>query len=55
MDVDQTDGPDDFSASGAWWEDVGTFTLTGDTLVVKLTDDANGYVIADAIRLELVS
>ncbi len=27
-------------------------TITGDTLIVKLSDDANNYVIADAIRIE---
>ena len=30
-------------------------TITSGTLVVKLTDDADGYVIADAIRIELAS
>jgi len=39
-------------ASGGTWNLLGTFTLApGSTDTITLTDQANGYVIADAIRL----
>jgi uncharacterized protein (DUF1800 family) len=43
------------SADGASaWQDLGTFTITGSRLAVKLTDDANGAVFADAVRVTRV-
>lgn len=33
------------------WNDLGTFLITGDVLVVQVTDAANGSVIADAVRV----
>lgn len=50
--VNQRLAADDRSDSGKWFEDLGTITLTGDTLNVELSDNANGYVIADAIKIE---
>ncbi|MEZ6053400.1 MAG: hypothetical protein R3C02_18745 [Planctomycetaceae bacterium] len=50
--VDQKIAPDDFVAAGSDWEDLLVVDVTGDTLIVELTDDANLYVIADAIRIE---
>ena len=50
--VNQELAPDDFTAGGAVWENIGTFLITGNTLIIELTDDANEYVIADAIRVE---
>ena len=39
--------------SGVWFADLGgPYTISGGTLTVTLDDDANGYVIADAIRIE---
>jgi hypothetical protein len=58
LDVDQTLAPNDLTDAGAVWEDLGgNHTITGNTLVVELTDNANGsrVVIADAIRVERVS
>jgi len=52
--VDQTLAPNDFVDEGSAWETLGTFEIATDTLTVMLTDDANGYVIADAIRIERV-
>jgi hypothetical protein len=34
------------------WEDLGTFTIDSGTLVVQLTNLADGWVYADAIRVE---
>jgi hypothetical protein len=33
---------------------LGTFTINGGTLIVQLTNDADQYVIADAVRIERV-
>jgi len=54
VDMDQGTPPDDLSDAGASWERVTTFTLDAsrDALTVRLSDDANGYVIADGVRLE---
>jgi autotransporter-associated beta strand protein len=52
--VNQRQAPNEFGADGAMWDDLGNFTLIGDTLVVRLTNAAHGTVVADAIRLERV-
>ncbi|MCA9110134.1 MAG: hypothetical protein KDA52_09320 [Planctomycetaceae bacterium] len=54
VDVNQQQSPDDFTDLGSAWENLMTVTITGTELVVELSDDANGYVIADAIRIEPV-
>ena len=39
--------------SGVWFADLGgPYTISGSTLTVTLDDAANGYVIADGIRIE---
>jgi hypothetical protein len=43
-----------FSDAGASWQNLGTFTITGNTLTVKLNGSTTGRVVADAIRLERV-
>jgi streptogramin lyase len=54
--VNQRFGPNDFTASGSNWELVaGVLNITGSTLSVRLSHiAANGYVLADAIRIERV-
>ncbi len=55
FEVDQRVAPGDFSANGADWEDltiVRTDGTASPTLTVTLTDQADGAVIADAIRVE---
>ena len=54
MLVNQQLAPQGFSDQGSTWQDLGTFTITGNQLVVQLSDNANGYVLADAIRIEKV-
>jgi hypothetical protein len=50
--VNQTVVPNDQQAGGVWWESLGTITLTGDDLMVKVTNQVDKtYVIADAIRV----
>ena len=51
--VDQNAAPDDFT-DAVVWEIINTCTIVGNTLKVKLTDSANGTVVADAIRIERV-
>ena len=41
----------DVTLDGRGWESLGVYTADSGTLVVKLTDDANGDVIADGVRL----
>jgi len=56
--VDQTAAPVDFVEGGVEWDDLGTYSITGSSLVVQLTDDAapgGANVIADAIRVERIS
>ena len=50
--IDQKLAPDDLTWNGGVWEHLGQFQISGGTLTVQLTDNANGYVYADAIRLE---
>ena len=44
-----------FADGGSQWKDLGNFTITGNTLVVKLTNAANGWVAADGIRIERIA
>ncbi len=52
--INQKEAPNDFTDLGSDWEQLAVVTITGTELVVQLTDDANGYVIADAIHIQLV-
>ncbi len=51
VDLNQEQAPDGFTTLGSSWESLMTVLVTDGTLVVELTDDADGYVIADAIRV----
>ncbi len=53
--VNQRLAPTGLTADGSNWFNLGTVTITGTTLTVKLTNNANGYVSADAIRIEKVT
>jgi hypothetical protein len=47
--------PDSFSEGGVPWMDLdASYLITGDTLTVTITNDANGVVVADAIRIERI-
>jgi uncharacterized repeat protein (TIGR01451 family) len=50
--IDQKIAPNDLTWDGVAWEHLGTFQIIGGTLTVRLTDNANGYVYADAVRIE---
>jgi extracellular elastinolytic metalloproteinase len=49
--VNQQLAPAGEVSNGITWQSLGTFDTTTGTLVVRLGDNANGYIIADAIRL----
>ena len=55
VDVNQELTPGTFNEDGVDWLDLGQFTITGSTLNVQLSDDANEFVMADAIRIERLS
>ena len=50
--VDQNPSPNDFEEDGTYWEVLGTFVLPTDatSLRIELADNADGYVLADAVR-----
>ena len=55
VDVNQRLAPCGVTDAAVNWQVLSSsFTVTGDTLTVRMTNDANGYVIADAIRIQLV-
>jgi hypothetical protein len=54
--VNQQIVPGSFVENGVHWQDLGSFTVGGDALVVQLRDSgtAGSYVIADAVRVERI-
>lgn len=50
--INQELEPDDFTDQGSNWEELAVVTITGSVLIVELSDFANQYVIADAVRIE---
>lgn len=49
--VNQQQMPVGDQSNGITWQSLGKFNTTTGTLAVRLGDNANGYVIADAIRI----
>ena len=54
VDLNQELAPNDFTDEGVGWENLGTFTINSSTLKVQLSNAANEYVIADAVRIKKV-
>ena len=56
--VNQQLTPSSLNDGGAWWQQLGgPYTITGNTLVVRLSDladPAGAYLIADAVRIEWI-
>jgi hypothetical protein len=50
--VNQKKAPGGFQWNGAKWQNLGTFVIQGNRLVVQLTNRANAKVVADAVRIE---
>jgi hypothetical protein len=55
IDINQEQLTSDVVDAGTSWQDLGQFNILSDSLVVQLTNQANQYVIVDAIRIERVS
>ncbi|HUT14561.1 MAG TPA: LamG-like jellyroll fold domain-containing protein, partial [Thermoguttaceae bacterium] len=49
--ADQRSAPASVLVDGTWWHRLGTIYPGSGTLVVELTDAANGIVVADAVRV----
>ncbi len=53
ISIDQQQAPDDFVEAGFAWEELLIdHTASSETLMVELQDATNGFVVADAIRLQ---
>lgn len=52
--VNQQEAPADFLDCGVPWKNLGEYTVRDATLMVMLTNNADGYVIADAVRVERI-
>jgi hypothetical protein len=53
--VNQQRAASTFSSGGVGWQNLGTVTIVGNTLTVRLNSSASGRVIADAIRIQRVT
>jgi hypothetical protein len=54
--IDQTAQPSGTTIDGQTWQSIGQVTVEDGTLDVRLSDsDANGFIIADGARIELVN
>ena len=49
--INQQVAPSGAVFEGSPWESLGKFSITGDTLRVELSDDADGNIVADAVRI----
>ncbi len=52
--VNQQRAASTFTDGGASWQNLGTFSIAGSTLIVRLNGSSTGRVMGDAIRLERV-
>ena len=53
--VDQRSAASGLSADGSNWKLITTLSISGSQLVVQLANNANGTVVADAVRIERVA
>ncbi len=49
--VNQRQSPNDAFADGVMWESLALFQVTTGELTVRLNNNANGYIVADAVRI----
>jgi hypothetical protein len=49
--IDQRVAPTGDQSNGITWQSLGFFSISNGSLSVRLADNANGYVVADAIRI----
>ncbi len=50
--INQEQLPGEFEDAGEFWRNLALVEVTGSTLTVELSDDADEYVLADAVRIE---
>ncbi len=56
VSMDQTAEPDDFVDENVGWESLGSFTVTGNSIEVQLSNAVTaGYAIADVVRIQRVA
>jgi hypothetical protein len=55
VDVNQQVKASSFTDAGVPWHELGIFTIRSHTLGVELKDNADGIVLADAVRIERVN
>jgi len=53
--VDQSSSPGDFTAQGGPWQVLGQYQVLDNLLDITVTNEANGNVVADAIRIERIA
>ena len=53
--VNQQRSASSFTSGGSSWQNLGTFTISGNSLTIRLNSSTSGRVIADALRLERVA
>ncbi|HEY2895044.1 MAG TPA: choice-of-anchor D domain-containing protein, partial [Pirellulales bacterium] len=51
VNVNQTIPPSGDQSNAIVWQSLGSFSVSSGTLAVRLSDNANGFVIADAVRI----
>ena len=51
VELNQQATPTDATIDGQAWQSVGVYSATSGKLVIQLSDNANGYVVADAVRV----
>ena len=51
VQMNQQNAPSDASIDGSQWQSLGVYTAASGNLTVQLSDNANGFVVANAIRL----
>ena len=54
LSINQRKAPNDFTENGAGWDNLGVFSVSGSTLSITMSNNANNAVIADAMRIERV-
>jgi uncharacterized protein (DUF1800 family)/uncharacterized cupredoxin-like copper-binding protein len=53
--ANQQVAPNGFPDQGVQWEVLTTISISGNTLAVQLTDATNGVIVADAVRIQLLT
>jgi hypothetical protein len=55
VDVNQQIAESDRAYDGVMWHDLGTFVISGGTLLIELSDNADGAVTADGVLIQQIA